>query len=332
MAHEAAAVEGICRRRQQQSLRYIPLPHMRLAVVHNKYWLAILHKVKLVEFRSSRHRTSIKAGHSLLFALAMRHRRRGNDRLIHARVSRVDVLDVGKACMVYASACESADCRLAELAARWAVTRVRCFALEKSSIRIAGENCREIANLSRGCESIVHQFALSSGVPQFCHVSDLGKSVSVTLPGGRIEHRILCRPMSLCGSDSRVHSANNAGAVRREENAVEGSTSAAATAPRADLSEVRVISVMSSTRAVAMAPRCSLIFSLTSSSPEALRICFVLLLLFRIKFLTSTGDGILKLAAGGTTPSASLRTVSLTGDAGDRGRLDRWPADDACRV
>ena len=83
----------------------------------------------------------------------------GNDRLIHARVSRVDVLDVGKACMVYAR--ESADCRLVELSARWAVTRVRCFALEKSSIRIAGE----IANLSRGCESIVHQFALSSGVP-----------------------------------------------------------------------------------------------------------------------------------------------------------------------
>ena len=229
-AHEAAAVKGI--RTGKQGRRYIPLPHMRLAVVHSNYWLAILHKVKLVEFRSSRHPTSIMAGHSLLFALAMRHRRRGNDRLIHARVSRVDVLDVGKACMVFAR--ESADCRLAELALRWAVTRVRCFALEKSSIRIAGE----IANLSRGCESIVHQFALSSGVPQFCHVSDLGKLVSVTLPGGRIEHRTLCRPISLCHSDSHVHSAHwqNAGA----ENAVEGLT-AAATAPRADLSEVRVI-------------------------------------------------------------------------------------------
>ena len=134
---------------------------------------------------------------------------------------------------VYAAyARESAYCRLAELAARWAVTRVRCYVLEKSSTRIAGE----IANLSRGCESIVHQFALSSGVPQFCHVSDLGKSVSVTLPGGRIEHCILCRPISLCRSDSHVHSAQNAGT----ENAVEGST-AAATAPRADLSEVRVI-------------------------------------------------------------------------------------------
>ena len=146
-----------------------------------------------------------------------------------AAAAAADVLDVGKpeACMVYAR--KSADCRLAELAVRWASTRVRCFALEKSSIRIA----REIANLSRVCESIVHQFARSSGMPQFCHVSDLGKSVSVTLPGGRIEHRILCRPRSLCRSDSRVHRAKNAGAVRRAENA--------ATAPRADLSEVKVI-------------------------------------------------------------------------------------------
>ena len=63
----------------------------------------------------------------------------------------------------------------------------------------------------------------------FCHVSDLGKSVSVTLPGGWIEHRTLpvCRPMPLCRSDSRVHSAQNAGAVRRAEYAVEGSTAAA---------------------------------------------------------------------------------------------------------
>ena len=79
----------------------------------------------------------------------------------------------------------------------------------------------------------MHQFALSSGVPQFCHVSDLGKLVSVTLPGGMIEHSILCLPMSLCRSDSRVHSANNAGAVRRAENAVEGSTAVEGRRPQA---------------------------------------------------------------------------------------------------
>ena len=49
-----------------QDPRYFLLPHMRLAVVHEKYWRAILHKDKLIEFRSSKR---------LLFALAMRHQR-----------------------------------------------------------------------------------------------------------------------------------------------------------------------------------------------------------------------------------------------------------------
>jgi hypothetical protein len=70
-------------------------------------------------------------------------------------------------------------------------------------------------------------------VPQFCHVSDLGKSVSVKLQGGRIEHRTLCRPMSLRCSDMRMLSAQKLSA----ENAVEGST-VASTAPGADLSKV----------------------------------------------------------------------------------------------
>jgi hypothetical protein len=39
---------------RQQGARYIQLPHMRLVVVHEKYWLAILHRDKLIEFRSSK--------------------------------------------------------------------------------------------------------------------------------------------------------------------------------------------------------------------------------------------------------------------------------------
>ena len=66
----------------QQGPLYIQLPHMRLAVVHEKYWRAILHKDKLIEFRSSKHPTMLDAGNCLLFALAMRHRRGGKDDLI----------------------------------------------------------------------------------------------------------------------------------------------------------------------------------------------------------------------------------------------------------
>ena len=57
----------------QQGARYIQLPRMRLAVVHEKYWLAIQRKDKLIEFRSSNQTIMLDAGDCLLFAFAMRH-------------------------------------------------------------------------------------------------------------------------------------------------------------------------------------------------------------------------------------------------------------------
>ena len=68
----------------QQGPLYIQLPHMRLAVVREKYWRAILHKDILIEFFSSKHPTRLDAGNCLLFALAIRHRRTGKDDLIFA--------------------------------------------------------------------------------------------------------------------------------------------------------------------------------------------------------------------------------------------------------
>ena len=178
----------------QQGPLYIQLPHMRLAVVREKYWRAILHKDILIEFCSSKHPTRLDAGNCLLFALAIRHRRTGKDDLIFARVLRVEVLEVREACKVYAR--EAEDCKQADLAAKWAVTRVRCFMLDKASIRIAGE----IANRA---------------LPHFCHVRDLGKSVSVILPAsiilpaGKIVHCTLRRPMPSHHYDSRVRSAED---------------------------------------------------------------------------------------------------------------------------
>ena len=113
---------------------------------------------------------------------------------------------------------EAKYCKLADLAAKWAVTRVRCFALDKTSIRIAGE----IANLSTGCEGLVHQFALATGVPYICHVRDLGKSVSVTLPGGKIVHRTLCWPMSSHHCDSHVSSAEDSTSGGEESTTMGG--------------------------------------------------------------------------------------------------------------
>ena len=64
----------------------------------------------------------------------MRHQRRGKDDLILARVLSVEVLEVSEASTFYSR--EAEDCELADLAAKWAVTRVRCSALDKESIQI----------------------------------------------------------------------------------------------------------------------------------------------------------------------------------------------------
>ena len=75
-------------------------------MVYEKYCWAILHKDKLIEFRSSKHPTILDADNCLLFALAMRHRRRGKDDLILARVLRVEVLEVSEASTVYSREAE----------------------------------------------------------------------------------------------------------------------------------------------------------------------------------------------------------------------------------
>ena len=67
---------------------------MRLLVVFEKYWLAILRKDKVIEFRSSNHPVSLSVGQCLLFALSMSHRRKGKDTLVCARVSDVQRLGV----------------------------------------------------------------------------------------------------------------------------------------------------------------------------------------------------------------------------------------------
>ncbi len=79
--------------------------------------------------------------------------------------------------------------------------------LDQDSIRIADE----IANLSTGCQCIVGQFALKTGVPHFCHVNYPGKTVSFTLPNSRIVYRIFRQPISSLNCDSRERSANHIG-------------------------------------------------------------------------------------------------------------------------
>ena len=110
----------------------------------------------------------------------------------------MELLHVYKASKRYPS--EAEDCRLPALAAKWArgVTFVRCIVLDSHSIRIADE----IVNLSRGCLGIIHQFALKTGEPHFCHISDSGKQVSFTLSDSKIVYPIFHLPLSLQAYDS----------------------------------------------------------------------------------------------------------------------------------
>ena len=104
-----------------------------------------MHRDKLVKFHSSKQPILLEAGQCLLFALAMRHRRNGQDSLVLAWVREVELLDVDRTRETFPS--KSYDCNLADLVAKWGVTSVLCIVLVKDSIRIAGE----IANVSKGC-------------------------------------------------------------------------------------------------------------------------------------------------------------------------------------
>jgi hypothetical protein len=134
----------------QEGARYIQLPQMRLVVVHEKFWLAILHKDKLREFRSSKQHILLEACQSLLLALAMLHRRNCKDALVLARVNQVELLDVDQAREDYPRKAD--DCNLPDLAVKWGVNSVRCIVLDKDSIQIADE----IVNLSTGFQGIVY--------------------------------------------------------------------------------------------------------------------------------------------------------------------------------
>ena len=164
-----------------QDARYIQLSRMRLAVLHEKFWLAVRNKEKLVDFRSGSCPIDLEAGDPILFALGVRHRRKGKDALVFARVSKKpELLDVDSAWHSYPR--EAEGCHLDALAATWGTSSIRCIPLDKDSIRVG----YEYVNLSKGCLGFVHQIAHASGEPHFCHANDLGKSVSFTLPGGKI--------------------------------------------------------------------------------------------------------------------------------------------------
>jgi hypothetical protein len=86
---------------------------------------------------------------------------------------------------------EAGACKLSSMARSWRGGKVRCIVL--SGARPAAD----YINLSAGCLGFVSQFESTTGTPRFCHVSDLHKTMAVTLNSGLTVYRILKRSWPL---------------------------------------------------------------------------------------------------------------------------------------
>ena len=172
------------------------LSHLRIVVVHDRHWLAIYQGLKQVEFRSSRLTVELVPrgkllgkfpGIHLLFSRGSIARRNGETTLLLSEVKEVLALSCEDACNRFSR--EARDCNLLKLAASWKGSIVLCFVL--GSTRLAPE----ILNLAQGNLGMLAQFSQADGTPRFCHIEDVGKTVSICLRslkhGGRIVQRRL---------------------------------------------------------------------------------------------------------------------------------------------
>jgi hypothetical protein len=96
---------------------------------------------------------------------------------------------------------EAGACKLSSMARSWRGGKVRCIVL--SGARPAAD----YINLSAGCLGFVSQFESTTGTPRFCHVSDLHKTMAVTLNSGLTASINLKRswPLTANSNPSRRH-------------------------------------------------------------------------------------------------------------------------------
>ena len=158
--------------------RYVFLPRHRWMVVHLQYWFAILMREKKVEFRV---RTALEPGMSLLISMDASQRRLGRTELLLAKVSEVCTLRIEEAYSRFPV--ESKACNLRGL---WGGrSSVDCIGVR--NVRVT----TEFVLLGPGNLGCLNQFSAQNCRPQFCHRSDLGKTVAVTHNGQTVQRRML---------------------------------------------------------------------------------------------------------------------------------------------
>ena len=167
----------------------VDMSRVRRAVIHLKHYRDILTEDKLVEFRSCAVALRFVPGLLVLFCLGSRWRRRGMEAMLVAEVLEIVDLPCREACLRFPV--EAGACKLSRMARSWKGGKVRCIVL--SGARPA----TDYVNLSAGCLGFVGQFESTTGTPRFCHVSDLHKTMAVTLKSGLTVSSILKRSWPL---------------------------------------------------------------------------------------------------------------------------------------
>ena len=159
---------------------YVSLPDHRLLVVDEEYWTAFYKRRKKVEFRVD---TPLEEGMSVLFAMGAAQRRSGLTGLLLAEVSEVCTMSIAKACRRFPM--EAKACNLSE---RWDSPTVASIVVR--NVRLAPE----FAMLGPGNLGALRQFSHKHCRPQFCHVTDLGKTVTVEHNGKAVQRTMSTAP------------------------------------------------------------------------------------------------------------------------------------------
>ena len=164
---------------------HVPLPDHRLLVIDEEYWIAFFNLIKEVEFRVD---TTLEAGMFVLFAMGASQRRSGLTGLLLAEVREVCTLPIKEACRKFPR-----EAKACSLRTRWGRSTVACIMVQ--NVRLAPE----FVMLGQGNLSALRQFSIKHCCPQFCHVTDLGRTVTVEHRGQTVQRTICIAPCGMAG-------------------------------------------------------------------------------------------------------------------------------------
>ena len=156
-----------------------------MLVVDEEHWTAFYKQRKKVEFRVN---TTLEEGLSVLFAMGAAQRRSGFTGLLLAEVRGVCTIPIAEACRRFPK-----EAKACNLSTRWDSPTVACIAVQ--NVRLAPE----FVMLGPGNLGALRQFSHKHCRPQFCHVKDIGKRVTVGHKGKAVQRTMSTTPFQSSG-------------------------------------------------------------------------------------------------------------------------------------